>query len=70
MPWGQRLSYGVQKKHKRSPHGLHESSPTSLDDVFLLDEDDSITENREDDNCLNTAFYEDYATQCVSSSST
>jgi len=43
MPRREWLSYGVQKKHKPSRHD--ESSPTALEDGFLLDEDESITEN-------------------------
>ncbi|KAH3692029.1 hypothetical protein DPMN_194905 [Dreissena polymorpha] len=38
-------SYGVKKQHKRSRHFLDESSRTALDDGFLLDKDESITEN-------------------------
>ncbi|KAH3731115.1 hypothetical protein DPMN_057120 [Dreissena polymorpha] len=44
-PRRERLSYGVQKQHKQSRHLLDESSRTALDDGFLLDEDESITEN-------------------------
>ncbi|KAH3808329.1 hypothetical protein DPMN_136682 [Dreissena polymorpha] len=69
MPRRKRPSYGVQKKHKRTRLVLHESSPTSLDDGFLLDEDASMTENCEADTSLNTAFYEDKASQCGSPSS-